>query len=101
MPMNVRSAARRARCLLIVRPLIVAVALLATVHAAQAKTFSWKATGKGGAIYLVGSIHVMSDDFYPLNPALDAAFKDSDLLVEEVDLAEMLDPMAQVSMLSK
>src|SRR5258708_2956033 len=80
---------------------VTAFALLFIAQAAQAKTFAWKATGKGGAIYLVGSIHVMSPSFYPLNPALEAAFKDSDLLVEEVDMAEMLDPMAQVSMLSK
>jgi hypothetical protein len=79
----------------------IAVALLATAQAAQAKTFAWKATGKGGTIYLIGSIHVMSEGFYPLNPALEAAFKDSDLLVEEVDLAEMLDPAAQMAILSR
>jgi uncharacterized protein len=86
-----------------VRPLaaVVAFALLVTAQAAQAKTFGWKATGKGGTIYLVGSIHVMSASFYPLNPALDAAFKDSELLVEEVDLAEMLDPMAQMNILTR
>src|SRR3954447_1641478 len=81
--------------------IVVALALFATAHAAQAKTFGWKATGKGGTIYLVGSIHVMSESFYPLNPALEAAFKDSDLLVEEVDLAEMLDPTAQLAILSR
>jgi hypothetical protein len=43
----------------------------------------------------------MSEGFYPLNPALEAAFKDSDLLVEEVDLAEMLDPMAQMNILTR
>ena len=80
---------------------LIASALLLTAHAAQAKTFSWKATGKGGTIYLMGSIHVMSESFYPLNPALEAAFKDSDLLVEEVDLAEMLEPMAQMSILTR
>jgi uncharacterized protein len=80
---------------------VAAFALLVTAQAAQAKTFGWKATGKGGTIYLVGSIHVMSESFYPLNPALDAAFTDSDLLVEEVDLAEMLDPMAQMNILTR
>jgi uncharacterized protein YbaP (TraB family) len=80
---------------------VVALALLVTAQAAQAKTFGWKATGKSGTIYLVGSIHVMSESFYPLNPALDAAFKDSDVLVEEVDLAEMLDPMAQMNILTR
>jgi uncharacterized protein YbaP (TraB family) len=77
------------------------LALLAAAPAASAKTFAWKATGKGGTIYLVGSIHVMSESFYPLNPALEAAFKDSDLLVEEVDMAEMSDPTTQLSMLTR
>jgi uncharacterized protein YbaP (TraB family) len=80
---------------------LIALTLVATTQTAQAKTFAWKATGKGGTIYLVGSIHVMSESFYPLNPALEAAFKDSDLLVEEVDLSEMLDPMAQMSILTR
>jgi uncharacterized protein YbaP (TraB family) len=80
---------------------LVALTLVATAQAAQAKTFAWKASGRGGTIYLIGSIHVMSESFYPLNPALEAAFKDSDLLVEEVDLAEMLDPMAQMGILTK
>ena len=86
-----------------VRRIVVALALalLATAQAAQAKTFAWKATGKGGTIYLMGSIHVMSDSFYPLNAALETAFKSSDLLVEEVDLAEMLDPTAQMGILSR
>ena len=80
---------------------VLALALLATAQAAQAKTFAWKVTGKGGTIYLMGSIHVMSESFYPLHPALETAFKDSDLLVEEVDMAEMLDPTAQLSMLTR
>jgi uncharacterized protein len=80
---------------------VIALVFLATAQAAQAKTFAWKASGKGGVIYLIGSIHVMSESFYPLNPALEAAFTDSDLLVEEVDLAEMLDPTAQLSILSR
>ena len=79
----------------------IAMACAAAAHAAEARTFGWKASGKGGVIYLIGSIHVMTPDFYPLNPALEAAFKDSDLLVEEVDMAEMLDPTAQLRVLSR
>jgi len=86
-------------------PRLIAVAVvfatLVVAQAAQAKTFAFKATGKGGTIYLMGSIHVMSESFYPLNPVLEAAFKDSDLLVEEVDLAQMLDPMAQMNILTR
>src|SRR5471032_691405 len=83
------------------KALVVALTLLATVQAAEAKTFARKATGKGGVVYLVGSIHVLSPDFYPLNPALEQTFKDTDLLVEEIDLAEMLDPTIQLQSLSR
>jgi len=89
------------RSLLVRRTLAVAFALCAVAHAAEARTFAWKVTKGSGVVYLVGSIHVLTPDFYPLDPALEAAFKDSDLLVEEVDMAEMLDPAAQLRVLSR
>ncbi len=88
-----RTLARRAVC--------IAVAILAIAQAAEARTFAWKITGKGGVVYLVGSVHVLSADFYPVDAALDAAYKDADLLVEELDLAEMADPTSQMAMLSR
>jgi uncharacterized protein YbaP (TraB family) len=84
-----------------VRSAALAAALLGIAVAADAKTFAWKATGKGGVVYLVGSVHLLSKDFYPLNPTIEAAYKDADLLVEEVDMAEMLDPSAQLGFLSR
>jgi uncharacterized protein YbaP (TraB family) len=89
------------RRLLARRALLVVLVLFAVAHVAEAKTFAWKATKGSGVVYLIGSIHVLTPDFYPLNPALEAAFKDSDLLVEEVDMAEMLDPTAQLRILSR
>ena len=77
------------------------LAFLFVSAAADAKTFAWKVTGKGGVVYLVGSVHLLSKDFYPLNPALDAAYKDADLLIEEVDMGEMLDPAAQMGFLQR
>ena len=69
----------------------IAAALVAvSLEAAPARNFLWKATAKsGGTMYLVGSVHLLPKDSYPLNPALEAAFKESDLLVEEADLGEM------------
>ena len=78
-----------------------AVAALATHPLAQTRAFAWKASRGPSAVYLVGSVHMLTTDFYPLAPALDAAFKDSDLLVEEADLNEMLSPNTQFSMLQK
>jgi len=81
-----------------------AIAALLLVHgdtAAQTRNFAWKVTGREGAIYLVGSVHLLTKDFYPLHAALESAYKDSDLLVEEVDIADMTGPGAQMAMLQK
>jgi uncharacterized protein YbaP (TraB family) len=78
------------------------VALVAgQANAAAARDFMWKVSGTTGSVYLVGSVHLLTKDFYPLSPALESAFKESDLLVEEADLAEMLSPAAQMQMLTR
>src|SRR5215831_2520248 len=89
-----------------VRPALAAVLSLIVVYAAVAprplaatRSFLWKASKGQGVVYLVGSVHMLTADFYPLAPALETAFKSSDLLVEEADLAEMLAPTAQFSLL--
>jgi len=79
--------------------LLVAAALVPAQAAAQ--NFLWKPTRGQGTVYLVGSVHLLTKDYYPLSPVLDAAFKDSDLLVEEVDLAEMTAPDNQLTILMR
>jgi len=81
--------------------LVVAYAALAPQPLAATHSFLWRASKGQGVVYLVGSVHMLTADFYPLAPALDAAFKDSDLLVEEADLAEMLSPTTQFSLLQR
>ena len=76
---------------------IAAVTLVTPLHGAG-RVFAWKATGKPGVVYLVGSVHLLSNDFYPLNPALETAYKDSNLLAEEVNLGEMEQPDAQMTL---
>lgn len=97
--MQTSAGRRRATALLLIAA--IAAAAAGRPHAAP-PAFAWKATGKaGGTIYLVGSLHLLTKDYYPLPPVLDAAFKESDLLVEEVDLAEMLAPETQVKMMAR
>ena len=82
--------------------LLVAVLLQgAPLDAQSPRNFLWKVSNAAGAVYLVGSIHLLTKDYYPLSPALDAAFKDSDLLVEEADLGEMEAPAAQFALLTR
>lgn len=69
---------------------------------AATPNFLWKVTSAAGQrVFLVGSVHLLSPDFYPLAPAFDEAFSASDLLVEELDMAEMLDPLGQLKLLTK
>ena len=78
-----------------------AVALAAHVHAGAPRNFLWKATGQTGVVYLVGSVHMLTQSYYPLDPVIQQAFQESDLLVQEVDLGEMLAPPVQLSILMR
>jgi uncharacterized protein YbaP (TraB family) len=73
----------------------------AAVEAQPARNFLWKVSRDKGVVYLVGSVHLLTKDYYPLSPALDTAFKDSDLLLEEADLGEMEAPAAQFTLLTR
>jgi len=99
--MHSRIGTKQRAAALLFAVLAIAAAQYGHVAAAPARNFIWKATGKEGAIYLVGSVHLLTKDFYPLNAALETAYKDTDLLVEEVDLGEMEDPGSQFQMLSR
>jgi uncharacterized protein YbaP (TraB family) len=62
----------------------------------------WRATSPSrGVVYLVGSVHLLTPTYYPLDPAFEEAFKTSDLLVEELDMHEMLAASAQMEMLMR
>ncbi len=83
---------------------VVAVLVLCASLSAQApsKHFLWKVEdGKGGSAYLLGSLHVLTADAYPLPAAIDKAFGESKTLVEEVDLDEMNDPTQMMAALAK
>jgi len=81
---------------------VLVVVLLCTGPQAQSRSFVWKVTTKQGrTIYLAGSVHLLSAKYYPLKPAFDTAFSRSDLLVEEVDMADMLASDSQMAMLTR
>jgi uncharacterized protein len=66
------------------------------------KNFLWRVEGPGGSIaYLLGSLHVLTPEFYPLSAEINAAFTGSKTLVEEVDFDAMTDPAQMTSVLGK
>jgi len=72
---------------------LVLALVLATGAAAQTgRSFLWKVQSGTNVMYLAGSVHALTADAYPLNPAYQRAFEASSTLVEEIDLAEA-DPL--------
>jgi uncharacterized protein YbaP (TraB family) len=81
-----------------------ALVLCAATAAAQdgKKHFLWKVEGPGASVaYLLGSLHVLTPEFYPLSADIDKAFAASKTLVEEVDFDEMADPAQMMNALGK
>jgi uncharacterized protein len=86
------------------------LAVSATVAAAQAskaeqsatKHFLWVVKpASGPPTYLLGSLHVLSAEYYPLSPKIDQAFAQAKVLIEEINLDEMSNPAAVLPFLSK
>ena len=68
---------------------------------AMAKSCLWKVTSNTGAFYLQGSIHTLKPSNYPLAPAIEQAYAQSETLVLEVDMKEMTSPETQQRILAK
>jgi uncharacterized protein YbaP (TraB family) len=97
-PLHDRAPWRRVLATLVATAFI--AASIFAHSAAATRDFIWKISGKQNVVYLVGSVHMLSKDFYPLGPAFDNAFKESDLLVEELDLGEATSGDAGFALLS-
>lgn len=53
------------------------------------KSFLWKVQSTGSTVYLLGSIHFMKEDAYPLNQTIEDAYKSSDKLAVEANTNEL------------
>jgi len=53
----------------------------------------WKVEGARNSVYLLGSIHLLRPQDYPLPTSLDSAYNDAEVVVMEVDMDD-LDPFA-------
>ncbi|MCK4763639.1 MAG: TraB/GumN family protein [Candidatus Aminicenantes bacterium] len=51
------------------------------------KSFLWQLDTAAGKSYLLGSIHALKKEMYPLAPNIEAAFDNTDVLVVEADLS--------------
>ena len=61
----------------------------------------WKVEGKRCTVYLLGSVHFLKKEHYPLPAPIEAAFERAKLAVFETDLQWATDPELQAKLLAK
>ncbi len=86
-----------------VRPLALALLLCAAALSARADTALhslWEVHGRHNTVYLLGSIHTLRPQDYPLAPAVLRAYADAKALVMEIDLGQIDAADVQAEMLS-
>lgn len=84
------------------RSLTVLALLLAVDTTALADEFVWQVPGNNdNTIYLVGAVHLLPERAYPLGPAFEKAYKNSDILLFETDLSALQSPQTQYQLLTQ
>jgi uncharacterized protein YbaP (TraB family) len=82
--------------------LLAATLLSAAGPAAAAdRHMLWAVSGESNTVYLLGSIHLLREDMYPLPGVMMDAYADSMVLVTEVDIASVSDIGSQIMMMSR
>ncbi|WP_054957661.1 TraB/GumN family protein [Paenibacillus dakarensis] len=71
------------------------VLLLSKAAKEGARGFMWEVEHNGNTVYLVGSIHVADDSFFPLREEFEEAFAEADYLGVEIDISKAADEKQQ------
>jgi uncharacterized protein YbaP (TraB family) len=66
----------------------------------QKKDFLWSVKTDKATVYLLGSLHLLKADAYPLEKNIEAAYKDSQRVVFEADIENVTTPAFQGRLLS-
>lgn len=67
------------------------------IDSKNGKTFLWEIKSNTNISYILGSIHFLKEDMYPLNKKIENAFEESDVLVVEANLSN--DKIAEATLL--
>ena len=88
---------------LFVKAILSVLILLSTPavpHAGETSCL-WSVTSDHNTVYLLGSVHVLKQENYPLHDTIYQAFDAARHLVFEVNLDEMASPLTQVNYLEE
>jgi len=92
---------------LVIFLLIIFTSLWASINTASAqgsaqqkKDFLWSVKTDKATIYLLGSVHLLKSDSYPLDKNIEAAYRDCPKVVFETDIGGMNTPAVQEQMMA-
>jgi hypothetical protein len=107
MAIHLRDKRNRLRTTLFIICLTAILFVSVGLHAQQSKETAppkhclWQVeTSLNSAVFLLGSLHVLKSDAYPLAKAINGAYSLSQKVVFETDLAAMMDPAVQAKMMA-
>ena len=86
---------------------LLCAAIIAPVRAADpvkstsVKHTAWRVQGTNCTVYLLGSVHVLKREHYPLPAVFENAFSNAHTVVFEVDVGEMMKPETQFKMMAR
>ena len=79
--------------------LLLALSLIVSTHAGVAEStplLYQVQDANGHALYLLGTIHLGSENMYPLSPEVEKAYQDSEILAVELDIVAFSQDLAQM-----
>ncbi len=79
--------------------LLIVLNLTPELSSADSKSFFWKVQSKTGVAYVLGSIHALKKEIYPLDKKILDAYHDTDKLVVEVNISKIKPETMQKSLL--
>jgi uncharacterized protein YbaP (TraB family) len=74
---------------LIILALSGSLAYIESAYSYDQKTFLWKVQSRSATVYLLGSIHFLREDVYPLHKTIENAYESSNNLVVEASINEL------------
>jgi uncharacterized protein len=79
---------RNALAILLILCFVELLANSGIAWAQERRNFLWKVRSKSSSLYLLGSIHFLKPEHYPLNKTIEAAFAESTRLVVEANVSD-------------
>jgi len=71
-----------------VKRILLSAALALAALAASAQNYLWEVSSMSSKVYLYGTVHAGKKDWFPLDPAVEQAFGDSQIIVVEADILD-------------